>query len=175
LPLGDDLANKYEILSPYAQDKLTMENYASMMFNIYSVNSFGLRFFNVYGPKQDPTNPYSGVISIFIDRILKGKSVTINGCYQTQDFIYVKDIIDVMRKSMELLHKKNLCNSFNVGTEKAISIDELFLIIKDILQANPKVILKELPFGDPEHSSGSYEKITNILNINIQTFIDVKA
>ncbi len=60
-----------EILSPYAQDKLTLEEYAKLFFELYNISSIGLRFFNVYGPRQDPTNPYSGVISIFIDRFIK--------------------------------------------------------------------------------------------------------
>ena len=78
LPLGDDRRNEYDILSPYAQDKLTMEDYANMSWKIFKTPSIGLRFFNVYGPKQDPSNPYSGVISIFIDRLLKEKPITVN-------------------------------------------------------------------------------------------------
>ena len=70
LPLGQDETIKYDILSPYAQDKLTMEDYAALCFDIYNTSSIGLRLFNVYGPRQDPTNPYSGVISIFIDRYI---------------------------------------------------------------------------------------------------------
>ena len=62
LPIGDDILNKFEIISPYAQDKLTLEHYAQLCFNLYNVSSVGLRFFNVYGPKHDPKSPYSGVI-----------------------------------------------------------------------------------------------------------------
>ena len=175
LPLGNDQKDKFDIISPYAQDKLVMESYASMMFDIYNVNSLGLRLFNVYGPKQDPYNPYSGVISIFIDRMLNGRSVTINGGYQTRDFIYVLDIIDVMIKSMELLREKALCDYFNVGTGESISVNELFDIIKNISRANPKVIKKELPYGDPEQSAGTFDKINNILDIDIQSFTDLQT
>jgi len=70
LPVGDDEKQIYEILSPYAQDKLTIEKYAKLFYDIYKINSIGLRFFNVYGPRQDPTSPYSGVISVFVDKFL---------------------------------------------------------------------------------------------------------
>ena len=175
LPLGDDTKMKYDIVSPYAQDKLTIEHYAAMMFDIYNVNSTGLRLFNVYGPRQDPTNPYSGVISIFIDRILKGNPVTINGGFQTRDFIYVQDVVNVMVKSMELLFEKNICEYFNVGTGLSVTIDELFSIIKNIMNTDPEVVRKNLPHGDPERSAGSYTKIKEILGVDISSFIDLRS
>ena len=175
LPLGDESIKKYDIISPYAQDKLTTEHYAKMMFDLYNVNSFGLRFFNVYGPKQDPTNPYSGVISIFIDKILKEEPVTINGGYQTRDFIYIGDIVNVLVKSMAFLHQNQLCEIFNVGTSESISIDQLFGIISETTNTSPKIVRKKLPIGDPEISSGTFNKIKSILNINIQSFIDINA
>jgi len=175
LPLGDDTKMKYDIVSPYAQDKLTIEHYAAMMFEIYNVNSTGLRLFNVYGPRQDPTNPYSGVISIFIDRILKGNPVTINGGFQTRDFIYVQDVVNVMVKSMELLHEKNICENFNVGTGQSVTIDELFSLTKSILNVDPEVIRKNLPYGDPERSAGTYTKIKEILGVDISSFIDLQS
>ena len=175
LLLGDDTEIKYNILSPYAQDKLTIEHYAAMMFDIYNVNSIGLRLFNVYGPRQDPTNPYSGVISIFIDRILKGNPVTINGGFQTRDFIYVQDVVNVMVDSMELLFEKNICKNFNVGTGQSVSINELFSIIKNIMNTDPEVVRKNLPSGDPEQSSGTYTKIKEILGIDISLFSDLRS
>ncbi len=174
LSLGDDSKNNFEILSPYALDKLTMEKYASMMYNVYDIRSIGLRFFNVYGPNQDPSNPYSGVISIFIDRILKGNTITVNGGYQTRDFVYVEDVVDVMLKSMDTLHESDICEFFNVGTGKSTSIDVLLNIIKGILNADPGIIKKELPKGDPEKSEGTYEKIRNILNIDLAKFVTLE-
>ena len=61
-----------------------MENYAKLCWEIYGVPSIGLRFFNVYGPRQDPSSPYSGVISIFIDRLIKKEKVVVNGGYQKE-------------------------------------------------------------------------------------------
>lgn len=175
LAFGDDQVADYDILSPYAQDKLTMEHYARMCWDIFGTPSMGLRFFNVYGPRQDPTNPYSGVISIFIDRLLKNKPVTVNGGYQTRDFIFVRDIIDVMVQSMEYLFNKRLCEYLNVGTGTSITIDNLLGIIAEIMNIKPEVILKELPKGDPMQSSGTYKKIKTILNIETDRFINLES
>ena len=70
---GDDdkVKSNFSLLSPYAQDKYTIEQYAKMANDIYNINSIGLRFFNIYGPNQKENNPYSGVIPIFINRAKK--------------------------------------------------------------------------------------------------------
>ena len=175
LAFGDDQVADYDILSPYAQDKLTMEHYARMCWDIFGTPSMGLRFFNVYGPRQDPSNPYSGVISIFVDRLLKTLPVTVNGGYQTRDFIFVKDIVDVMYQSMGILFIKNQCDFMNVGTNVSVTIDELLNIIAEILHVKPEIILKELPKGDPVQSSGTYKKIKTILNIETDRFINLES
>ena len=66
LPFGDDLRDDINLTSPYAADKYISEIYSKMAFSLWNISSIGLRFFNVYGPRQDGTNPYSGVISIFL-------------------------------------------------------------------------------------------------------------
>ena len=104
--LGDDIKNNFSIISPYAQDKLTLEAYAKMFFDIFNISSVGLRFFNVYGPKQNANSPYSAVIPKFIKRIKKNLQVTINGGFQTRDFIYIDDVIKIMILSMEKAQKK---------------------------------------------------------------------
>ena len=174
LPIGNDKLEKYEILSPYAQDKLMMEQYARMCWNIYRIPSIGLRFFNVYGPRQDPTNPYSGVISIFIDRLIRNQPVTVNGGHQTRDFIFVGDIVDIMVQSMEHIINKRSCEIMNVGTGVSITIDNLLDIIAGIMNVKPKVFMKELPPGDPEKSGGTYEKLTKTLNIDIDHFVKLE-
>lgn len=171
LPLGDDNLNKFEILSPYAQDKLTMENYARLCHNIYNVGSIGLRFFNVYGPKQDPLSPYSGVISIFIDKFIRHQKITINGGYQTRDFIYVKDIVKTLIESMSYLHENSDCLNLNVGTGKEISINILFELLCEIYKYRPEVEYMPLDKSDPERSSGTFSSINEELNINISDFI----
>lgn len=174
LPVGDDCKKEYDIISPYAQDKLTMEDYANMCWRIFQTPSIGLRFFNVYGPRQDPNNPYSGVISIFVDRLIHNKPVTINGGYQTRDFIYVKDVVDVMVQSMEFLFSKKSLEVVNVGMGKSITIDHLLAVLADIMDVQPEVILKELPPEDPEHSGGIYDKLNKVLNIDTNQFIKLE-
>jgi len=174
LPLGDDKIKKYDIISPYAQDKLTMEDYANMCWKVYNTVSIGLRFFNVYGPRQDPASHYSGVISIFIDRLEKNQPIIVNGGYQTRDFIYAKDIVDTMVCSMDYLFKHKCCYALNVGTGRSITIDHLLKMIVDIMKVQPDVILKELPPGDPEQSGGKYEKLKSILNIDPSQFVKLE-
>ena len=170
LSKGDDQKEDCEILSPYAQDKLPLEHYAKMCWDIYKIPSVGLRFFNVYGPRQDPTNPYSGVISIFIDRLLNNKSVQVNGGYQTRDFIYVKDVVKVISKSMNFLSKNSICEVVNVGTEISTTINKLLTNLSKLTKIEPEVIFNKLPIGDPEKSSGTYEKLNKILDIDLTEF-----
>jgi len=173
LPEGDDRSDKFDILSPYAQDKLTMEHYAKMAHDIYDVSSVGFRFFNVYGPRQDPSSPYSGVISIFVDRMLKDLPVEINGGYQTRDFVYVKNVCEVMIKAMTKLQHDSICNVLNVGTGVSSTIDELLIIIRKLMNTNPEVVRKNLPKGDPERSSGNYTKLQDTLKIDTTSFIEL--
>jgi UDP-glucose 4-epimerase len=170
LSLGSDELNDFDILSPYARDKLTMEDYAKMCWEIYKIPSIGLRFFNVYGPRQDPSNSYSGVISIFIERLMNSKPVTLNGGYQTRDFIYVKDIANALLSSMDHLLKYPIHDNINVGTGNSMTIKELLTSISKILNVKPEIILKKLPKGDPEKSIGAYQKLNQILGLEISNF-----
>ena len=164
LALGNDKLDKVLISSPYAQDKLTMEHYAKMSFEIFKTHSVDLRLFNVYGSGQPANNPYSPVIPIFIDRMLKKLPVTINGGYQTRDFIYIDDVINTMSKLMSKLQKKKDFKIFNLGTGRSVKIEALFNIIKKKLKANPRIIRKKLEKFDPKQSSGTFVRINKFLN-----------
>ena len=174
LPLGHDEINKFSILSPYAQDKLSVENYAEMSYEIFGVSSVGLRLFNVYGPGQTSKSPYSAVIPIFIYRMLKNLPITINGGFQTRDFIYIDDVIDVMKKSMEKIQKKTIYKSFNLGTGRSVKIDVLFNLIKKIIGANPQLIKKRLEKYDPIKSCGTFKKLNNFLNFKKKKFTKIE-
>ena len=144
-----------------------------MMSKLNDLSSLGLRLFNVYGPRQDPNNPYSGVISIFIDRILRGEAVTVNGGFQTRDFVFVADVVSVMETAMILMHEHKCSDYCNVGTGRSVTIDELLFLLKKILDAEPEVIRKELPSGDPVRSIGTYDKIKEVLGVDIESFADL--
>jgi UDP-glucose 4-epimerase len=165
LPIGNDQIKKFSITSPYAQDKLIIEEYALMSFKVFKTPSIGLRFFNVYGPGQTAKSPYAAVIPIFIYRMLKNLPIVINGGFQTRDFIFVDDVIETMKISMKKIQKKNICKSFNLGTGKSIKINLLFNLIRKILKKNPKVIRKKLQKYDPKKSSGNFKNINKFLKL----------
>ena len=174
LPYGSDKLNKFSILSPYAQDKLAIEEYAKMSFNVFKIPSIGLRLFNVYGPGQKATGPYSSVIPIFIDRMLKKKTILINGGFQTRDFVYVKDVVDIIKKCMSKVQKNKVCKSFNLGTGKSIKINTLFNYIKKITKSNPKIIRRRLEKFDPKKSSGNFNRLNKFFNLKKNNFINLQ-
>ena len=174
LPLGSDRHNKFSIKSPYAQDKLTTEHYAKMLFEIFKISSVGLRMFNVYGPGQPANSPYSSVIPIFINRTLKSLPVVINGGFQTRDFIYIQDVIDIMQKSMKKLQKQKSFGIFNLCTGRSVKIEFLFSLIKKNIGTNPKVIRRKLDKFDPKKSSGTFNKLLKFLNLKKYNFIKLE-
>jgi len=173
LELGNDLSSEIDLLSPYASDKYVLEIYAKTAFKNYQLSSIGLRFFNVYGPRQDPENPYSGVISIFIDRLLRSEKITINGGYQTRDFIYVKDAVETIYKSIVLAQNTVVCEQINVLTGKSVSIDELATMLMKKIAVNVEKEYSILPAGDPEGPEGTTEKMENLLNIDLKDMISI--
>lgn len=170
LPLGNDEKEKFSITSPYGQDKLIVENYAKLSFDIFKTPSIGLRFFNVYGEGQKSNSPYSAVIPIFINRILKKLPVTINGGFQTRDFIYVNDVIQIMLASMGKIQKKRDFQIFNVGTGRSVKIDFLFKIINKKIGFKSKIIKRKLDKFDPKKSSGTYKKMVKYLGLKKYNF-----
>jgi len=174
LSIGDDVKNKISITSPYAQDKLILEKYAKMYYDLFNVASIGLRFFNVYGPNQNSDSPYSAVIPIFIRQMKKNLPVTINGGYQTRDFIYVNDVIKIMTLAMSYLQKRKIINVINVGTGKSININNLYKLIKKKLSSQSKVIKKPLQKFDPKKSEGTFNKLKKIITNNNFKFTSLK-
>ena len=158
LPVGDDIKNNLDISSPYAQDKLSLENYANTFFKNYNISSVGLRLFNVYGPNQNAKSPYSAVIPIFIDRMKKSAPITINGGYQTRDFIYIEDTLNIIKLSMQLAQSKKNSIVINVGTGRSVNINYLFKIIGKNIPNNSKIFRKKLDQFDPKKSSGRFIK-----------------
>jgi len=99
LPIGE--ATVPRPLSPYAIDKLAGEHYLAHLHRTGRVVGTAFRFFNVYGPRQDPSSPYSGVIGIFLDRAARGEAVTVYGDgRQTRDFVYVADVVDALAAAL---------------------------------------------------------------------------
>jgi UDP-glucose 4-epimerase len=174
LEVSDDLDSKIDLLSPYASDKYMLEIYAKTAYKNFQLSSIGLRFFNVYGPRQDPNNPYSGVISIFIDRLLDNKNITINGGDQTRDFIYVQDVVKVIFKSVVLTKSSKVCEQVNVLTGKSISIDKLATLLMEKITLNVEKEYSILSKGDPKGSEGTTKKIENLLKIDVNDMVSIE-
>jgi len=175
LPLGDDEAGAIDLLSPYAADKYAMEVYAMTAHNVYNLSTVGLRFFNVYGPRQDPSSPYSGVISIFADRLLKDQSITINGGHQTRDFVFVKDVVVCIAKSIDLAMSQPTCEMLNVLTGRSVTIDEIADQIGCEVGGVAEKVYQALPPGDPVASQGASNKLINTLGIDISSFKEIET
>ncbi len=175
LPLGDDRSNKFDILSPYALDKLTLEAYAQLCNKIFSVSSIGFRFFNVYGPKQDPSNPYSGVISLFSDQSLKNEDINVFGGDQTRDFIHVNDICEIIEIGINKIisSSQSKAEVLNLGAGNSISIIDLANKIKNLVGSNSSIKILPPIAGDPIQSDGDYNKLIRKLNISNFNFINL--
>ena len=169
---GNDIKNNISILSPYAQDKLTVEQYAKTMNRVFGVQSIGLRFFNIYGPNQKEHNPYSGVIPIFINRAKKNRTININGGSQTRNFVFINDVLKILILLKDKLSKdkKNFCKILNVCTATSYSINYLFSKIKIKLKSNSKKKYFKLSKYDPPKSSGSNSEILKFLKIKNNFF-----
>lgn len=164
LPFGDESLGT-DLLSPYAVDKLVMEMYCDVAQKLRALRSFGLRFFNVYGPRQDPSNPYSGVISIFASRILRKEPVRINGGHQTRDFIYVDDVVRGLWASYLYLMDNSASVVSNLLTGQSTSIDELADQLMSLAGYDVGKLYQALPVGDPEKSFGSMKSMQNYLKM----------
>ena len=175
LTLGNDKSIEIDLLSPYATDKYTMELYAKTAYKLYQLSSIGLRFFNVYGPRQDPSSPYSGVISIFADKMLKGQEIIINGGHQTRDFIYVKDVVNTIHRAIILASKKVVCEVSNVLTGKSVTIDHLADQMMDVVGTDVNKTYQELSIGDPKQSDGTVETMVRLFSIETSRFLELRG
>jgi UDP-glucose 4-epimerase len=116
-------------LSPYAADKLAGEHYLAFYGNKFGIRGTAFRFFNIYGPRQDPSSPYSGVISIFVERLRASAPVTIFGDgRQTRDFVYVSDLAQMLVRSLS--EEATVGRAFNVGRGVECSLQELLATLE---------------------------------------------
>ena len=152
LPIGE--ATPARPLSSYGADKLGCELHAAVATGVHGIPTVGLRFFNVYGPRQDPASPYSGVISIFCDRLLRRQQVEIYGDgRQTRDFIYVADAVAAMVRAMEVSPPG--APVFNVCTGRPTAVRDLVGVIADLSGAPAEIAHRPARCGDIRDSVGS--------------------
>lgn len=152
LPIAE--ATPCRPLSAYGADKYGCELHARVASHVHGIPTVGLRFFNVYGPRQDPRSPYSGVISVFCERIRRGTPVDMFGDgLQTRDFVYVADVVAALLAAMEL--RPADAPVFNVCTGKATSVLDLARTIADAAATELDVRHQPPRVGEIRHSTGS--------------------
>lgn len=159
-------------LTPYGADKLGCELHAGLARHLFGIPTLGLRFFNVYGPRQDPASPYSGVISIFCERIAAGQAVTIFGDgEQNRDFIYVGDVVACLCAAMKRLSCGDIPDppALNVCSGERVSINQLSKEIANI--AGKPLTTSHAPAraGDIRHSQGCKDEMKKWLETETQT------
>jgi nucleoside-diphosphate-sugar epimerase len=160
LPKREDMpANP---LSPYALQKLVAEQYGQMFTALYGFEVVTIRYFNVFGPRQDPGSPYSGVISLFATALLEGRQPIIYGDgEQTRDFTYVANVVDGVLRACEA--KGASGEVINVATGGRISLNQLLRVMNGIVGTNLQAIYKEERAGDVKDSQADITKAKKIL------------
>ena len=150
-------------ISPYGVSKLAAENYVSIFYRIYGLETVCLRYFNVYGSRQNGSSPYSGVITRFIERLLKRKPLIIYGDgEQSRDFISVEDVVEANMLAMK--SKKAAGEILNVGTGKSTTINELGeTLIKLANEDKGKIVHTKPRPGDVRYSQAETLKALKIL------------
>jgi len=145
-------------LSPYAVDKLSGEYYLRYYFNKFGLPATVFRFFNIYGPRQDPSSPYSGVISIFVDRLQRNQPVTVfsNGS-QTRDFVYVADLVGLLARAVQ--GPDGIGGVFNVGTGKRHSLLQLLDQLEKLTGKKIGRHHEPARLGDIEHSCADVTRL----------------
>ena len=155
--------------SPYGLTKVTGEYYLRSFGLLYGMQTVALRYFNVYGPRQDPKSMYSGVISKFTDVLAAGGTPTVFGDgKQTRDFVYVKDVVQANLKAM-LAVRVEPGQVINVGTGKAVSLLDLLAVLGQLYgrQVTPKFALPRA--GDVQHSLADIAQARHVLGYEPKT------
>ena len=155
LPKREDMPTRP--LSPYALQKLVGEQYLALFTTLYGLDTVTTRYFNVFGPRQDPSSPYSGVISLFISALVDGRQPIIYGDGgQTRDFTYVANVVDGVLRAC---HAPGLAGEMmNVATGGRISLNELLKTLCELLGVETQAIYRESRAGDVRDSQADISR-----------------
>lgn len=148
--------------SPYGITKLDGEYYLQMYSENFGLSAISLRYFNVFGPRQDPKSQYAAAIPIFVASALKNEEIIIYGDgEQTRDFVFVKDVVQANYLAATL---EQINGVFNIGNGYSISINKLVELVLQLTDSKSKIIYKDERPGDIKHSLASITESENILN-----------
>jgi UDP-N-acetylglucosamine 4-epimerase len=157
-------SNTGNVLSPYAATKLIDEIYSGVFTKCYDMQCIGLRYFNIFGPRQDPLGQYAAVIPKFINLMSNGSSPIINGDGSySRDFTYVENAVYANYLALETNNELCYGQVFNIGCEGQITILELFTTIQKHLNTGVKPIFKDVRAGDVPHSNADISKAKKLL------------
>jgi len=160
-------------LSPYAVTKYVNELYADVFGKTYGIDTIGLRYFNVFGPKQDPNGAYAAVIPKFVGQLLKNENLTINGNGEhSRDFTFIENVVQANIKAAFSENRESANQVYNVAFGENIDLNELVKTIKECLQKNgfnvskSKIINGTERIGDVKHSLADISKAKRLLEYN---------
>ena len=157
------------VLSPYAATKRIDEIYAGVFSHCYKMEIIGLRYFNIFGPRQDPNGVYAAVIPKFISLIKQNKQPKINGDGEnSRDFTYVDNAVHANILAMSSTNSKTFGEIFNIGCGGKYSINYLVKIMNKYLNKNVKPIYGENRAGDIPHSNADISKAHDILKYKVK-------
>jgi nucleoside-diphosphate-sugar epimerase len=160
LPKREDMPTNP--LSPYALQKVVGEQYLQMFTRLYGLETVALRYFNVFGPRQDPTSPYSGVISVFASALIENRSPTIYGDgEQTRDFTYVANVVDGVLRACEAPDASG--EVINVATGGRISLNQLFKTMCGLVGGTVEPTYRDVRPGDVKDSQADITKARRLL------------
>lgn len=160
LPKREDMPTRP--LSPYALQKLVAEQYCQLFTSLYGLETVTIRYFNVFGPRQDPGSPYSGVISLFSTALLEGRPPTIYGDgEQTRDFTYVANVVDGVLRACRAPGVSG--HVINVATGGRISLNSLLRTMSEIVGRMTSPIYAESRAGDVRDSQADIGKARTML------------
>lgn len=144
-------------LSPYAAAKLAGEHYCACFSAVYNLETVRLRFFNVFGPRQDASSPYSGVIALFIAALKQGRQPTIFGDgLQSRDFVYVDNVVDALTSAAQA--PGAVGNVYNIGTGDRITILDLVSALNRVLGTTVQPLMAPPRAGDVRYSQADISK-----------------
>lgn len=166
VPLNEDARTRP--LSAYGADKLGCELHGRVAFGVHGVPNTGFRFFNVFGPRQDPNSPYSGVIAIFTDRIRAGRGVTVFGDgEQVRDFVYVADVVRHLEAAMDAGGGDG--SVYNVCTGRKTSVLDLAKLIAELSGQEADITFADPRPGDIRTSLGDPSKANDAFHVPAMT------
>ena len=149
-------------LSPYAESKLAGEYYCQVFHQLYGLETVSLRYFNVFGPRQDPLSPYAAVIPKFITRALAKKPLVVYGDgEQSRDFSFVADVVEA--NLLACRGREIAGEQFNVGSGEQTSLNQLVQALQEIIDPDLKVEYTEPQPGDVRHSLADIEKAQRLM------------